>query len=358
MFNSLVYFSRFSRYRFRKCRTMSKRKLNRRQAWRIQKIQKDRLARVQRRTKKMESLTETQSLGPEQIGTVVAHYGANLNVEDSQGQVFHCLIRANLPKLVCGDRVVWQLTGEDQGIVVSLVPRESLLSRPDPHKQLKPVAANIDQILVVSAPQPGMDEDIINRYLVACELTQINAVLVINKTDLLNKKTSDKLAEQLAIYQQLGYPVIHTSTREQNGLAALQKILKNNTSIFVGQSGVGKSSLIKEFIPDADIQVGELSKSTGLGKHTTSVTVLYHMQQGGNIIDSPGVREFGLDHLSPEELANGFREFHALLGQCKFKDCRHDQEPDCAIKQAVNSGSISRQRYSSYQRLMKSLGRR
>ena len=336
---------------------MSNRKLNRRQAWRIQKIQKDRLSRAQRRIKKTETAAG-DILGPEQYGTIIAHFGANLEVENQQGEAIHCLTRANLPKLVCGDQVVWQSTGQDQGIIVSLVPRNSLLSRPDPHGDLKPVAANIDQILVVSAPQPGLDEDIINRYLVACVITDITPVILINKSDLLGKQEKHQLDELLSIYQNLGYPVLFTSTHERDGLNDLRAMLKDKTSIFVGQSGVGKSSLIKQFIPDTNIQVGELSRSTGLGKHTTTVTVLYHMPQGGNIIDSPGVREFGLDHLSPEQLAEGFVEFRNFLGQCKFKDCRHQQEPDCAIKNAVGEGEISLRRFQSYQRLSKSLGRR
>lgn len=332
---------------------MAKRKLTRRQAWRIEKVQQERLSRAQSKSRQAENLLQQQALGPEQTGRIIAHYGANLDVEDSQGHVHHCLIRANLPNLVCGDRVIWQATGQDLGIITSLVPRTSLLSRHGYHNHPKPVAANIDQILVVAAPVPQLDEDLINQYLVAAELTGIRPTLVINKTDLLSAMEKNTLASQLAVYQHIGYTIIFASTRQRDGLSQILNCLQDNTSIFVGQSGVGKSSLINTLVPDADIRVGELSEATGLGRHTTSVTVLYHLPGGGDIIDSPGVRQFGLGPVSREHLAQGFVEFQGFIGQCKFKDCTHQHEPDCAIKDAVDQGKISRQRYESFLRLAK-----
>ena len=334
---------------------MSKRKLTRRQAWRIGQIQNERVKRAQSKTEQAEELIRNQETGPEQVGRIIAHYGANLDVEDKQQQTHHCLVRANLPSLVCGDKVIWQATGPELGVISSLVPRKSLLARPDYHGNLKPVASNIDQILIVAAPLPGIDEDMINRYLVAAELTSIKPIIVINKTDLLTDSKLAALSEQLKPYENIGYKIIYTSTKQRNGLDELIEELKDKTSIFVGQSGVGKSSLIKIFIPEADIRVGELSKSTGLGKHTTSVTVLYHLEKGGEIIDSPGVREFGLGNVSKEQLAEGFIDFAPFLGACKFKDCKHLQEPDCAIKEAVADGKIFQRRYSSFQRLVKNL---
>lgn len=336
---------------------MAKRKLTRRQAWRVQKIQKERLKRARSGADKAEHLITSQQLGPEQQGRIVAHYGANLDVEDAQGKVHHCLVRANLPGLVCGDRVIWQQSGEDIGIITSLVPRQSMLARTDYHGQLKPVAANIDQILIVAAPLPALDEDLINRYLVAAELTEIKPVIVINKIDLLDTARLQALSSRLSIYRQIGYPIIYTSTEQRDGLRELVACLSGKTSIFVGQSGVGKSSLIKTLIPDANVRIGELSKSSGLGKHTTSVTVLYHLKNTGEIIDSPGVREFGLGNVTPQQLARGFVEFSRFLGTCKFKDCKHLQEPDCAIKRAVDNGEISAVRFASFQRLVKSLSR-
>ncbi|NOZ52982.1 MAG: small ribosomal subunit biogenesis GTPase RsgA [Gammaproteobacteria bacterium] len=337
---------------------MPKRKLTRRQSWQIQKIQKDRLLRAKNQSTIAEQQLKNGTLGDEKIGQIVAHYGANLDVEDEHGHIHHCLTRANLPMLVCGDNIIWQATGKQLGVIISLVPRNSFLARPDYNKQLKPVAANIDQILVVAAPKPVPDQDLINRYLVAAELTAIRPLIVINKIDLLNKLELQTLAQRLSLYKSIGYRVIYTSTKHHDGLSELTDVLKKHTSIFVGQSGVGKSSLIKTFIPNANIRVGELSQATGLGKHTTSVTVLYHTENNGSIIDSPGVREFGLGHESPERITNGFVEFKPWLGQCKFKDCKHSNEPACAIKLAVEQNLISQRRLDSYLRIVKSLSRR
>jgi len=337
---------------------MSKRKLTRRQSWQIQKIQKERLIRAQNQTDKAEQQLKHEALGEEKTGRIVAHYGANLDIEDENGNIHHCLTRANLPKLVCGDNVIWQATGERLGVIISLVPRTSFLTRPDYNKQLKPVAANIDQILIVAAPKPTLDEDLINRYLVAAELTAIKPLIIINKIDLLNETELHTLEQRLSPYKSIGYHIIYTSTKHHNGLQELANSLKTHTSIFVGQSGVGKSSIIKTFIPDVDIRVGELSQSTGLGKHTTSVTVLYHTINNGSIIDSPGVREFGLGHVSQDSITQGFVEFTPFMGYCKFKDCKHTNEPECAIKHAVEQGDISKQRLESYFRIVKSLSRR
>lgn len=334
---------------------MSKRKLTRRQSWRVQKIQKERLSRAKARETSTEQILDGQTLGPEQTGRIIAHYGANLDVEDELGKVHHCLTRANLPRLVCGDRVIWQETGQNLGVITSLIPRTNLLARPDYNQQLKPVAANIDQMLIVAAPQPALDEDLINRYLVAAELTAIEPLIVINKTDLLSGQNKHALHNQLAVYEQIGYAIIYTSTKQKHGLDDLIQHLVDKTSIFVGQSGVGKSSLIKTFIPDNTIRVGELSQATGLGKHTTSVTVLYHLPSGGSIIDSPGVREFGLGHVSQAQVTEGFVEFKPFVGQCKFKDCKHLHEPGCAIKNAVEKGHITQQRFDSYLRIVKNL---
>jgi len=335
---------------------MAKRKLTRRQVWRVQKIQDERLKRAQSHHEQLTDLINTSELGPEQTGRVVAHYGANLEIEDEQLKLHHCLVRANLPNLVCGDRVIWQLADGKIGVVTSLVPRHSLLARPDNHGNVKPVAANIDQMLIVVAPEPALDEDLINRYLIAAEFTGIAPILVMNKTDLLTPKQQQELSARLMIYEKLGYPIIYTSTRQRDGLQILIQHLTDKTSVFVGQSGVGKSSLIQLLVPDADIRIGELSRATGQGKHTTSVTVLYHLAQQGAIIDSPGVRNFGLANANQDTITRGFIEFKSLQ-PCKFKDCQHQHEPDCAVKHAVDCGQISQPRYASYLRLIKSLSR-
>jgi ribosome biogenesis GTPase len=325
---------------------MAKRKLNRRQQWRAEKIQQERRERAER--KQSRAIGETDAgQGPEQEGLVVASFGASLEVETQEGQTVRCLLRQNLPLLVVGDRVVWQATGE-AGVVTALLERRSQLARPDPLGQMKALAANIDQILVVAAPEPLYSPDLINQYLAAAELTGISPALVFNKIDLIDERNRKAVEALLFIYQRIGYPVISASTKHEHGMDRVIDQLKGHTSVFVGQSGVGKSSLVKTLLPQERISVGELSAQSGLGQHTTSTARLYHLPAGGAIIDSPGVREFRLWPMSRQELAQGFIEFRPYLGGCKFRDCSHRHEPGCALRQAVERGEVSRPRLESY----------
>ncbi|HHH47729.1 MAG TPA: small ribosomal subunit biogenesis GTPase RsgA [Gammaproteobacteria bacterium] len=334
---------------------MAKRKLNRRQAWRAEKVQQERRARAEKKSAKLSRELEGSELGPEQPGRIITRFGASVDLEDSEGKVHRCLLRQNLPPLVCGDRVIWQQASTGNGVVVAMEPRKTLLERPNADGQLKPVAANIDQIIVVAAPLPALDLGLIDRYLVAAELTGIPPVLLINKVDLLDDGLLDWMRERVAVYSEVGYPVLFASTYQEQGLEALKERLKDHTSIFVGQSGVGKSSLINALMPGQDIRVGELSDASGLGKHTTTTTVLYHFPEGGELIDSPGVRAFGLDHATRNQIADGFVEFRPYLGQCKFNDCRHTVEPGCAIQAAIEEGAIQPERFKSYLQIVESL---
>ena len=334
---------------------MAKRKLNRRQAWRAEKIQQERRTRAEKKTTKLSQQLAGSELGPEQPGRVITRYGASVDLEASDGRNHRCLLRQNLPSLVCGDRVIWQAASTGNGIVVAMEPRKTLLERPNADGHLKPVAANIDQILVVAAPLPALDLGLIDRYLVAAELTGIPPVLLINKIDLLDDELLDFMRDRVAVYSEIGYPVLFASTYQEQGLTVLKERLKDHTSIFVGQSGVGKSSLINALMPGQGIRVGELSDASGLGKHTTTTTVLYHFPEGGELIDSPGVRAFGLDHATRNQIADGFIEFRPYLGQCKFNDCRHEVEPSCAIQAAIEEGAIRLERFKSYLQIVASL---
>jgi ribosome biogenesis GTPase len=334
---------------------MSKRKLSRQQAWRIEKIQGERAKRAARRDTGAQDALSGGELGPEQDGLVIAHYGTQVAVESEPGCSQRCHLRANLEGLVTGDRVVW-CEGDPMGVVVAQRERHSVLSRPDPYGKLKPVAANIDQIMLVIAPFPEPHANLVDRYLVAAEVVGIEPVILLNKTDLLENEPAlqESIEALLAIYPTLGYRVIRTSIKD-SGLAELHSALQERTSVLVGQSGVGKSSLVNVLLPDADIRVGALSESTQKGTHTTTTALLLHLTCGGTLIDSPGIREFGLWHMNRDQVAQGFREFRPLLGTCKFRDCQHEHEPGCAILQGVEAGAISARRLDSYRRIIVSL---
>ena len=308
---------------------MSKRKLTRRQAWRVQKIQEERRKRAENRDGLAEDALASGELGAEREGLVIAHFGTQVLVE--AGELRHrCHLRANLESLVTGDRVVWR-PGEPYGVVVARQPRDSELLRPDPLGKLKPVAANVDQIIIVIAPLPEPHANLVDRYLVAAEAMNIEPIILLNKSDLLETAGAEAVARLLEPYPPLGYRVLEASCQTRDGLAALMAALEGHTSVFVGQSGVGKSSRVNALLPEANTRVGELSEARDKGTHTTTTARLFHLPTGGALIDSPGIREFGLWHMEREQIERGFREFRPLLGLCKFRDCHHREEPGCAI---------------------------
>lgn len=294
-------------------------------------------------------------------GLVVARFGAELEVEDDSGMVYRCTSRRKFGAVVCGDRVIWRPTHNDAGVIMERLPRSTLLIRPDDSGREKPIAANISRIVIVATAKALRDReyhlnhDLIDRYLVAAESLHITPIIVVNKFDLLTEQERHRLQQDMRPYHDLGYEVIHTSAKQAHGLAQLTRRLENQTCVFVGESGVGKSSIIGTLLADAGIRVGKVSAASGKGKHTTTATTLYHLDGGGNLIDSPGVREFGLIHIEPTALAFNFIEFRPYLGQCKFHNCIHDAEPQCALKQAVDEGRISRRRYENYLEILSSL---
>lgn len=328
---------------------MARRRLTRQQVQRIR-------AQQDRRRKRAASGEGTPGpdagLGPERQGLIIAHYGASLLVEDREGDRFRCTARQNLGPLACGDQVVWQQVGDtEDGVVVAVQPRASLLARPDNAGRERPLAANLDRIIVVAAAFPELSEHLIDRYLVAAELTGIAPAIVLNKMDLADSGALQQLRQRLSAYETIGYPVLYTSVRTEHGLDSLKQSLAGHTSILVGQSGVGKSSLVQALLPQHEIRIGELTDSQ-LGRHTTTTAELYHLPDGGNLIDSPGVRDFAVWHMDPDRIIAGFREFAPLLGHCRFNDCRHREEPACALHEAAADGRIDVRRLQSYLQIM------
>jgi ribosome biogenesis GTPase len=333
---------------------MAKRRLSKQQQRRIQDSQERRIERSRDRLPEMDEAR----LGREQEGLVIANFGRQLIVEAGDGRHISCKVKPTLEAIVSGDRVVWQAIEEqqaDSGLVVALLPRRSLLSRPGFGGKPKPVAANIDRIFIVTAPLPALNEGMLDRYLVAAESSGIDAAIVFNKTDLLDETGRREAEAILAVYAGLGYPVLYTSTKLEHGMDSLLDALRGSTSILVGQSGVGKSSLIGLLLPHEEIKVGDVSMASRKGAHTTTAARLYHLQGGGELIDSPGVREFGLASIEPQALAAGFREFRPFLGHCRFRDCNHRDAEGCEVQSAVQRGEIGRRRYESYLRILESL---
>ncbi|WP_144823418.1 small ribosomal subunit biogenesis GTPase RsgA [Marinobacter piscensis] len=340
---------------------MAKRRLNKQQQFRIRKVQEERAARAARKEKKVQAQAEAGELGPEQEGLVIAHYGQQLDVEalegEHEGEVVRCFVRANIDSLVTGDRVVWRPGKSETGVVVARGERENVLKRPDNFGALKPVAANIDHIILVIAPEPEPHDNLIDRYLVAAENTGIPVVILLNKSDLLTERNRASVEALLGRYSALGYNVVRTSAVQFSGAPSpeVEALVKGKTSAFVGQSGVGKSSIIQTLMPDEAIRVGAVSESTGKGVHTTTTARLFHLPMGGDLIDSPGIREFGLWHMTPQEIEYGFREIRKVIGYCKFRNCRHMGDPGCAIDAAVAEGSLSPERRQSFHRILQDM---
>ena len=283
-------------------------------------------------------------------GIIVAVHGRHYRVELPDGEILPCFPRGKKSELACGDRVTVNRSGQDQEVIESIGPRDTLLFRSNNFRQ-KLIAANVSQIIVVVATEPSFSKDLITRSLVAAESQGMKTLIVLNKSDL-----SDRLEaslRSLAHFSELGYPVLTLSAR--TGAEALRPSLAGQTSVFVGQSGMGKSTLINALIPEARAATREISDALDSGKHTTTHATLYRLDSRTSLIDSPGLQDFGLHHLSGEEIEQGFPELRPLIGNCRFRNCRHEKEPDCAVRNALQRGTIDPGRYATFLKLCSEL---
>ncbi|MCL9685790.1 small ribosomal subunit biogenesis GTPase RsgA [Legionella maioricensis] len=322
---------------------MSKRRINKQQLTRIEKNQQ---TYQENKENNHEALAD---------GLVITRFSRHVEVEDNQGKRIRCTIRPNLDTLVAGDRVIWQIEGDKQGVVVSLYPRGSILARPTGTGLKKPVAANITQMIIVIAPKPEISWSLLDSYLVMAETLQLHVIILLNKTDL---PCEELKAQLITDYQSLNYPVIMVSKNIPLSFQPLKLALNHQISVFVGQSGVGKSSVIAEILPhEENIATQDISTGSELGRHTTSNSRYYHLPSGGALIDSPGVREFSLWDIDATAIAQGYTEFKPYLYQCKFRNCPHINTPHCAIINAVNQGRISMRRYDNFIKLCGQFGK-
>lgn len=273
-------------------------------------------------------------------GTVTASFGRHYEVTTVPGEPpVDCVRRGKKQDVACGDQVQIHSTGKGQGVIETVSERRTLLYRADAIRQ-KLLAANVDQVLVVVAPEPAFSEELLTRCLLAADAAGIPAAIVLNKWDL--GAPAVAAAEQLTYYTDLGYPLLRLSARQDPSL--LHPVLQGHVSILVGQSGMGKSTLVNALVPHAQARTGEISQALGTGRHTTTATRFYALDARSALIDSPGLQEFGLAYLSPAAIATYFREFSDRVGQCRFSDCRHLQEPDCALKNWVAGNPQREQR--------------
>jgi len=287
---------------------------------------------------------QTESL----TGLVVAAFGRHFSVDTASGEIIACVMRGKKGGIACGDRVEYQLTTTGQGVIEAIKPRTSKLYRSDAFKE-KIIAANVTQVIIVVAAIPSFSEELINRCLVAAESENIEVLIVLNKADLIEPTRS--AMETLSLYRSLGYRLLPISALQD--VSALRPYLQNHLSVLAGQSGMGKSTLLNALIPQARRATAEISEALDSGTHTTTHSQLYALDAHSAIIDSPGFQEFGLNHVPEENLAWGFIEFHPYIGQCKFSNCRHNQEPGCAVTQAAQQGKIQPRRLDFYQRLLR-----
>ena len=303
------------------------------------------MARI--RSKKAGNIASKSQKKCQHQGRVVTRYGAELILLNEENKHIRCTARRKFENIACGDYVCWQPTEQGNSIVTSILPRKNALTRPDRRGKPKAIAANIDQIIIVCSWLPKPSWMLVDQYMIAAQLIGADALLVINKADLAEQYAKEKDWKALDEYESIGYTVIQANALTGLGIDEIRKKLSGKTSVFVGQSGVGKSSIIGQVLPELTIKVGEISQS-GEGKHTTTTADLYRIDNDGFVIDSPGVRDFALANVDADGIRQGYREFNEFAKLCRFSNCTHTHEPHCQVKQAAETNDIPAGRYRRY----------
>lgn len=293
----------------------------------------------------------TRALSNGQAAVVVATFSRRMSLRLADGRQVSARVKGKRLRPVCGDRVGAQpIDREPDWLITRVLPRRNELSRPNTRGNVDVLAANFSFLVVVAADPPAPDWFIVDRYLAAAELMGVAAAVIFNKTDL--AEPDDDVIQALQEYERVGYRTILSSAKAGSNLSAIEDLLANETAIVVGQSGVGKSSLINRLAETADLPTAAVSESSGEGRHTTANSVMLGLENGGAVIDSPGVRDYAPSIDSTDDVHIGFREIAESGAACKFSDCRHLREPDCSVIEAVGTGRISERRYESYRRLL------
>lgn len=287
---------------------------------------------------------------------VIAAHGRHY-LASTGNEMLHCVTRGKKSDVAVGDSVNVMPTAKGQAVIESIQERRSLLYRSDQYKS-KLLAANVDQLFIVIATEPGFSDDLISRALVAAEAADIEAHLILNKIDITGQL--EKARQRAGFYADLGYPLHEVSATglPEKTVSVLLPFIEGRRTILIGQSGMGKSSIVNLLVPDADIATREISTVLNSGKHTTTFTRMYLMDKNTAVIDSPGFQEFGLYHLTEGMLERAFREFRPYLGHCRFYNCHHLTEPGCAILDAVEKGKISPMRHDLYRQLVHESGQK